>query len=439
MDLTYQEAIEFLYSREAFGWKLGLERIAEILRRLNDPQKAFQSIVVGGTNGKGSTAAMLESIFRQTSKRVGLFTSPHLYDVRERIRIDGQKVDADAFCAAINRLAPILVEYESTFFEAITALAFYSFRQAGVQIATLEVGLGGRLDATNVVTPEVSVITDIGWDHTQHLGNTLEEIAREKAGIIKPQRPCTIGRLKPVARSVVENICRERGSELIEADKICCVSRLAMAAHSSRFVCDCDLGLHAAIELPLGGAHQVANSLLASATACSFCRANGFPTEQQIVSGLAQVRWPGRFEKVSDDPCTLLDVAHNPGSIDRLCYNLKRYYGHTSILFVFGVLADKDYRSILRSIGRAAEQLFLLPIDHPRALAVEKLHDVCRSMGLSSTVMEDFPQAYRVAATRPVLHQTRTICVTGSHFVVAQTAGYDFKNQTAPLLRKNID
>ncbi|MBN1540804.1 bifunctional folylpolyglutamate synthase/dihydrofolate synthase [candidate division KSB1 bacterium] len=415
------EAVDFLYSRQSYGWKLGLDRMETLLHREDDPHRAFSSFLIAGTNGKGSTAAMLASIFQKSDKRVGLYTSPHLFDIRERIRINGEKVDPAVFTSAVARFRPTIIEYGCTFFEAVTAVAFECFRCQSVEVAILEVGLGGRLDATNVVDSEISIITDISKDHVQHLGQELRDIAFEKAGIIKEKKPCVVGRLNTAARAVIDSVCTSRQSERISVREMCRVSALQSAPHMSVFRVACGTDFRAKIRLPLGGVHQVGNSLVALTAARRFAVQRGYPSDSQIVSGLEEVYWPCRFEQVTEKPRVIFDVAHNPGSIQRLCRGLKRFYSNSSIVVIFGVLADKDYVTMLQSLARLAEHIFLVPIDHPRALRVDESFAICRELGLPSTRKVNYQQAYWAAANFPVKKEPRTICVTGSHFLIAQT------------------
>lgn len=344
--MTFDQSLAWLYSTQHFGIKLGLENIRHLLEKSGDPQKSLRFIHVAGTNGKGSVCAMLDSVLRAQGLRVGLYTSPHLVDFRERIRADGRKISPEAVAVGLTRLRAIAetMAQPPTFFEISTALALIFFAQEHCEIVVLETGMGGRLDATNIVTPLVSVITPIALDHTQWLGETLEKVAGEKAGIIKPGVPVVSAGQKEEARRVLETT----------ADSV---------SSSLQFV----ETLAEGFTLALRGEHQKANAALAMLA----LEASGLKPEEDIVrEGLRNVVWPGRFQTV--DERTILDGAHNPHAALQLVQTWQEIFPGEKATVIFSAVQDKDTAAILEILEPIAARFFFVPVRNERTDVPEK-------------------------------------------------------------------
>jgi len=405
-ELTYGRTLEWLYALESRrGMDFRLERLAPVLARLGDPQTAFPAVHVGGTNGKGSTSAMLQSIYSRAGYRTGLYTSPHLLSFRERIRVGSRSIserdvvgDALAVRAAAER-----VGVDLTFFEIATIMAFLEFRRCEVDLAIVEVGLGGRLDATNVVRPAATVITSIGLEHRELLGDTIEAIAAEKAGIIKPGTTVVTGRLTTEALAVV-------GERVAACD-----------ARWLRYGDDFGPGdLRAAdgraFEVPLAGSHQLHNAAVAVATARALT--GPFPLQEfAIAQGVSSVRWPGRLEALAVEPRTLVDVAHNPEAISALRASLETLGLPRPRVLVFGVMADKDWPAMLTSLVPLFDHVVLSPVSTPRALDPRRAASVIADFR-PYEVTESAGAALAVAGRRA--GRDGAIVVTGSIFLVAE-------------------
>lgn len=354
--MTGRRLEEILTRRPLTAVEWGLDRTRELLARLGDPQRAFRSIHVGGTNGKGSAAAMAAAILRADGRRVGLYTSPELIELPDRYRVDGRTLPRDLLDACAERVGPEAAEVDATFFEAATALAFLAFREAGVEWTVAEVGLGGRLDATNVLEPEAAVITTVARDHERFLGTSLAEIAREKAGILKPGVPAAAGRMPPEAMAAVEERAREVGAPLLRLGREARLEEVAVRLAGTRFRYRSRTrpeGL--ALEIPLPGVHQAEN---ASAAVLALEELEEPPTEEAIREGLAGLRWRGRFEVQRRDGVTwVLDAGHNPASAAALADTLDRTRPPEPRILLAAVLGDKAWRSLLAPLrvrtGRA--------------------------------------------------------------------------------------
>ena len=330
---------EYLAGLNVDAMHFGLAAITELLSRLGNPQKSYKTILIAGTNGKGSTAAMTASILCRAGYKVGLYTSPHLVDVRERIVVNGKKISRKEFGRIVGYVKDKKKQYV-TYFEFLTAAALVYFQRQKIDIAVLEVGLGGRLDATNVCNPLVSVITNIAFDHMDYLGNTLESITREKAGIVKRKGICVTAVKQEKVLEVLKNVCRQRQA------KLCCLGsdiKIKKQKNGSLNY----RGLHRNLKnliIPLQGDHQLSNAALALAT-IEFIEKKGFSVDDTaIYAGLKNTHWEGRLEVLKNDPCFILDGAHNPAGISALCRSLKNDFSYRRLILIFGALADKNYR-----------------------------------------------------------------------------------------------
>jgi dihydrofolate synthase/folylpolyglutamate synthase len=343
----YAEVLAWLYGLEAArGMDFKLERVALALKKLGDPHRTFASVHIAGTNGKGSVAAMLHSIFQAAGYRVGLYTSPHLMDFTERIRIDAEMIAAHEVVQLARqiRVAATADGVALTFFEFVTVMAFLHFARRGVDLAVVEVGLGGRLDATNVLDPEVAVITNIGLDHGEFLGNTLVSVAGEKAGIIKPGRPVVVGKVSSEVREVFQHTAAAQGAAVHWQGADFSVAGVQPVRFRGM---GCEL---VDLSVPLRGAHQRDNAATAIAAALRLRRQFPF-TDAALRRGLADVRWPGRLDVVQACPLVVLDGAHNADGVSAVVRALPEVVGGRKVHLLFGVMRDKLWQPMVEAMG----------------------------------------------------------------------------------------
>ena len=415
--MNYPDSVQFLYAlgNEIKTAKLGLERIRAVLEALGRPQDRLRFVHVAGTNGKGSTCAMVESALCAAGRRTGLFTSPHLAEPTERIRIDGRPISADRFAEAFNRvhsaveelLAAGALDLHTTYFETVTAMALPVFAEEGVEAVVLEVGLGGRLDATNVVSPELCVITPVDFDHEAFLGKSLESIAGEKAGILKPGVPAVFARQRPEAARVLDQRAAELSIPVARtADWSVC--DLDIDARGSRFRLTGERDLR--LTCPLAGEHQVENAVTAAVALARLGIA-----DSAIEAGIARTRWPGRLERVSERPEIILDGAHNPAGARALAAYIDRFYSHRLVRLIYGAMRDKAIDEISGILFPRAQQVIVTAPQQARALAPEALRDIGSHPDLrTAPTLRDALALVEDASPQDV------IFVTGSLFLVAE-------------------
>jgi dihydrofolate synthase/folylpolyglutamate synthase len=405
-----QDPLEFLYSLERLGMKFGLDNIGALCEALGHPEQQFASIVIAGTNGKGSVTVMVETALRAGGHRVARYTSPHLVRIEERFVIDGREVstgDLRDALAAVQSTTESLVQKGvldqlPTFFECTTAAAFELFRRARVDIAVLEVGLGGRLDATNIVQPIATAITSIDFDHQAQLGHTLESIAREKAGIVKSGVPLVCGPLPDVAEQTIRAVCVSQGAPLIRA-----IDVVHVTAPEAKGTLDIRAGSRtlAGVTLSLPGRHQRDNAAVAVALLDEVSRAGFAVSDAAIRSGLSDVRWPARLERfVHDGVEILLDAAHNPAGARALASHLQDI-GWSRVTLLFGAMHDKDVPGMLAPLAAACETIVCTTAPSPRAMSASDLAAVARQVVRSVEVAPDFHDALHrsIALGRPVV------------------------------------
>lgn len=343
---AYSSALNFIMRRELFGVKLGLENITKFLDKIGRPQDRFRSIHIAGTNGKGSTAAYIESILGRAGYRTGIFTSPHLVDYRERIKINGRQISREYITAFVNRHKYFISRNRVTFFEVCTALAYCYFADKKVDVAVIETGLGGRLDATNTLTPILSIITDISLDHTNILGNSLKRIAYEKAGIVKEGVPVLAGIMKPEPRIEIARVCGEREAPFSYLRKC----HFSHNSYPFKFDYHHDSLKLSRLQSSLPGNHQIANAALSVLTV-ELLRGKGFQIDKKSIrDGLRKTYWPGRFQtiKSSKKPTIILDVGHNPAGIKAMVSCFKEIYPGKKADVIIGFVRNKDLK---KSIG----------------------------------------------------------------------------------------
>lgn len=402
-------------------WRL--ERMERLLDDLGDPHHAYPSVHVAGTKGKGSTTAMIEAILRAAGYRTSMYTSPHLHTFRERMRVDGQSIPEPDLAATVANMQPVLDAHpEATVFEIITALAMVYFRQQAVDCAVFEVGMGGRLDSTNVLHPLVSVITSISIDHVAVLGSTLEAIAREKAGIIKPQVPAVSSPQKPEALEVIERTCHERSAALELAGRDW-LWRLDAKSDTGQILTIYRAGNasqpdYPELALPLLGEHQLENACTAVA-AVEVLREQGMAIPAQAVrQGLATVQWPGRLEILGRSPLVVVDGAHNGDSIQRLLEAVRGYLTFARLLIVLGAGRTHAPEELLGALLPAADRLWLTQSRHPKAIPASELVPVAQQAGVEPDVAPSVDEALRAALANASPQDL--VLVTGSLFVVAE-------------------
>jgi len=393
--------------------RFGLKAVTEILTRFGNPQNRFKTVLIGGTNGKGSTAAMLASILKAAGYRVGLYTSPHLVDVRERIVLAGRKIPLREFSRILSEIKKQTI-MPLTYFEVLTAAALIYFQREQVDIAVMEVGLGGRLDATNVCRPLVSVITNIGLEHTRYLGNTLEAIAGEKAGIIKRHGVCVTAVTQPKVIRTLAGVCRERKAAFYRIGR-----DFGMIEHVSGSV---DYrGMHksvAGLKIPLPGGHQRFNAALALAAA-EIIEYRGLNIDEAAVRrGLKAARFAARMEILCTRPLFLLDGAHNPSGVAVLRRALQKDFSWRRLILIFAALADKDYRSMLRKIAPLAAVTILPPLKTGRSVPAEKMARIMEDLQLPSIIVGSVDEALRRAFA--LADDRDVICAAGSLYLAGE-------------------
>ncbi len=399
----------------------GLRRVRTMLESVGRPHMAYRSVHVGGTNGKGSVAAMIASILSSAGHRVGLYTSPHLVDFGERIRIDGQPADEEMLVRGATRLRPLAEELGATFFEATTALAFLCFAEADVDFVVAEVGLGGRLDATNVLLPEVATITNVAWDHADYLGRTLSAIAGEKAGISKPGVPLVLGRLEPEAGRIVRETAARAGAPLLQLGYDAAVRRIRILRDATELEY-VGPGWREALRLrcPLLGAHQAWNAGLAALAVQSLPR-DLRPSASEIRAGIAGVRWPGRLQIEECRGRTwLLDVAHNAAAVEVLAQALTSLDLPEPLALVVAILGDKPWPEMLPPLLALADMsVFTVAPSSPLDRRWNAREVAATISSYAVEVIEDFAEALERA-----MEIGRTIVVTGSHHTVGDAMRY---------------
>ena len=393
--MTVQEAIAYIESVSWKGSVPGLERPAELLRRMGSPEKQLKYIHIGGTNGKGSTAAMTASILKEAGYKVGLYTSPHLYRFNERIQINGVEI-ADQDLADITAFAKPLAESMEdvpTEFELVWCIAVEYFKRQKCDIVVVEVGMGGELDATNTIgVPEVAVITNVGLDHTGILGNTVEEIAQTKAGIFKEGGSAVIYRSGEAVEAVLEQMCKEKNVTFKKAD-FDSIKRISHGLDGQVFDC----GERTAIELPLLGDHQLYNASVVLSIVDTLIEKGWKITEEHIRAGMKAVYWPGRFDIVSRDPLFIIDGGHNPQCFDALMKNVADYLPGKRIIALTGVLADKDYGEMFKPVMAYVEQFVCITPPNDRKLEAAELAKHLQAAGGKATAAETIEAGVKMA------------------------------------------
>lgn len=408
--MNYQEALDYIHSVSWKGSRPGLSRITELCRRIGDPQKHLKFIHVAGTNGKGSTSAMLSSVLMAAGYRVGLFTSPFIVRFNERMKVNGRDIPDDALAEITESVRPHAdaMTDAPTEFELITAIAFEYFRREACDIVVLEVGMGGRLDSTNIIPPEtvaLSIITGIAMDHTAFLGDTPEAIAREKAGIIKAGVPVLFGGAHPAVGSDEQTGIDYRAvADVIKAVAADKAAPYEETDHTRLFCVTCDLeGATLSFDhlwelrISLPGVYQPYNAATVL-TALDILASRGFAvTEEHIRQGLATVAWPGRFEILSRDPLVISDGGHNPEGVDAAVAGIKAFFRNDKVYLLSGVMADKDYTLMVRRMCEVACRVFTVRPGNSRAMDADTYAEVFRAEGIPAEGYDTVAEAVTAA------------------------------------------
>lgn len=418
MTATYDSRLSELFARTKAGMKPGLEFMRECLEALGNPQERFLSVHVAGTNGKGSTCAILEQGFRTLGLQTGLFTSPHLVKVNERVRLNGVPVSDENFDRWLSQVQDIEQDLSRlpTFFETLTAVAFLAFAESGVQVAVLETGMGGRLDSTNVVTPLVSVVTRVDMDHQQYLGNTLSAIAGEKAGILKQGRPAVIGAQALEADAVLRSRAESLDCPLCLAPLTVSISGRKQTLEGQRFLLSTDAVEIGRVQTPLMGVYQLEN--IATAVAALEVAADqlGLPLPAEVLKQtLAEVKWSARAEVLSLDPPVLLDVAHNPGGAAALSELLEEIFGRKAKgTFVLASMEDKETQKVIRILAPWMEQCWCVTVGADRSRLPSDLVAMAAREDVNASEM---PLAQAEALVERGEFSGSFACVTGSVYL----------------------
>ncbi len=440
IETRYQNALDYLYSfvdhsmTRALRYspeKFNLERMISLADVSGNPQQQYPVIHIAGTKGKGSTAAMIASCLKAAGYKVGLYTSPHLSQFTERIQINGNEISKFEFADLVEWLKPFVAQVpELTTFELTTLTGFQYFAQKKVDIGVIEVGLGGRLDATNIVNPLVSVITSLSLDHTNVLGDSLEKIAYEKAGIIKPGKPVVLAPQKVEALRVVEHICKERNAPLIKIGEDIQVSvldgNLKEQIIQIKQTCQIeeieDKTNSLTVKLPLLGKHQADNA--GTAFGClQAVASSGFKISADAYKmGFSSVYWPGRFEILKEDPPIIVDSAHNNDSALKLKRTLVDYFPDKKFVLLFGASEDKDVEGMLAELVPLCSTIIVTQSVHPRALEAKKLLKVAQRYNMPVFAIQDVRLAFDEAII--IANSENSILVTGSLFIVAAIRDY---------------
>jgi len=412
------DPLDFLFSLERLGMKFGLENIAALCAALGHPEQTFASIVIAGTNGKGSVTVMVETALRAAGHRTARYTSPHLVRLEERFVIDGREVETAALRDVVGSVQATVdslmksgaLEALPTFFECTTAAAFELFRRAGVEVAVLEVGLGGRLDATNVVTPITTAITSIDFDHQAQLGNTLESIAGEKAGIAKRGVPLVCGRVPEAAARVIRDVCEAQHAPLVRVSDV-----VQIVPRDDGETLDVRAGTRSldAIRLSLAGRHQRENAAVAVAVLNEVPNHGVTVPDEAIRRGLTEAEWPARLERfVRAGVEILLDAAHNPAGARALASHLQDI-GWARVTLLFGAMRDKDVSGMLAALAHVCERVICTTAPTPRAMPADELAEAARRFAPSVEIVPDMNDALE----RALAHRTPVV-IAGSIFLI---------------------
>lgn len=425
--IDYEKLTQYKYNTSGFD----LKRMVEMMLFVGNPHKKRRCVHITGTKGKGSTSIIIASILKELGLKTGLFTSPHLIYLEERMKVNDRMISQKMFVELINRLKPyidrIMVKTPAlmpTFFEIVTAIAFLYFERKKVDISVLEVGMGGRLDSTNIILPEISVITPVGYDHTDRLGHTLDRIAYEKAGIIKEGVPVISSVQEPEALSVISKTCKERNARLYLVGKDILINSIKVTKRNGIYGTVCEIqtwkNKYKNIFLPLVGRHQVENCATAIGSLEVLSENGVIKTDNEmVINALAKVKCPARIEVISKSPLIILDTAHTVSSMKILRESIKENFSFKKLIVIIGLSADKDIEGILKEIACVADGLILTRTGNPREAEPEQMAVTAkRYYRKKPMVIEDIDEALKEA--RRIAKKDDLICITGSFFLAGK-------------------
>jgi len=424
--MNYEESLNWLNSFERFGIKLGLERIDHIVKKLGNPHNNYKIIHVAGTNGKGSVCRFLASILTTSGYKVGVYLSPHLQRFSERMSVDDKEIQDEKLAALAGKIKPIVDEMikngnTPTFFEIVTAIAFQYFSDEGVDFAVVEVGLGGKYDATNIVQPMLSVITNISLEHTDILGKTIKDIALQKAGIIKENVPVNTA-AKGDALLVIKNVAEEKNSKIHIIDEKRW-KRVYFDTQGQEFIIKGELADYS-VKTSMLGKHQGENIALAIVSIENIQMNGVYIPEASVIDGISKATNPGRLELVGHDPFILLDGAHNPDGMKTLKRTLDEDFGYDELVLVLGILADKDITSIISTIVPLADTIILTKSHNSRACEPMKLKEMIEKSGYKKKIVVKDLIPDSIEYAKSIANKADLICVTGSLFTIGEAKDY---------------
>lgn len=452
----YEDAVAYLYALQKYGIKFGLDNTIRLLSLLDNPQNSFKSIHIAGTNGKGSTAAMIASILQTAGFKVGLFTSPHLVSFTERIKVNNIEIKEQEVVELAKEIKKIIQrsqkssdseppnfrtsELNPTFFEFVAAMAFLYFKRKNVEWAVVETGMGGRLDATNILIPKVSAITNISYDHREFLGQTLKEIAAEKAGIIKDGIPVVSSAQEPEVMEVITEKATAKGSGLFVYGRDFFSRPGNVDIHGITFYYEGRERLDE-LRVPLTGMHQVENASIAVKAIELIMEKESIPSPN-VRKGLSQTQWHGRLELIKNGECNcdiLIDGAHNPSASKILADSLQRYFipSYEKVILILGIMADKDIEGIMKPLLPLASGIIFTAPDYERAASPEKLAACARKSGFLSRITNSVKGAIDLAKEDAEMSSRKTlIVITGSFYTIGESKIYLGQECISPSLSR---
>ena len=417
--MEYQEFLDYIYQRHSGNVKLGLERIEIILKAMGSPNKKLKGIHIAGTNGKGSTAAMCEALSMQHGMKTGLNTSPHLVDYRERIRLNGDNIELNELISTYKKWETVLEENEASFFEITTAMAFDIFHSNNINNAIFEVGLGGRLDGTNPFASTVTVITTISYDHTKSLGDTIEKIAFEKAGIIKANTPVVLGEMPVEASDVIKKRAKELNAPVLEYGNNFSISNIKINELGTSFDYHSPQFKLNSVRVNLLGKHQAYNAALAITAFIIFLQKTGKKFDKQkIYSALSKVDWQGRMQIISSSPTVIIDGAHNEEGIKALKDNLIEIFPNKKIYFVLAILRDKKLETIIKDICSVSHKIYITKNKSNRAAEIEDQVKFVKLYNKPYEVYEDVITAMKKAMSDA--DEDDIVMISGSLYTISE-------------------
>lgn len=419
--MNYSEAMNFIANTSRFGMNFGLSRVEKMLELLGNPQNKIKCIHIAGTNGKGSTTAMIASILKEEGYTVGMYTSPYLEEFEERIQINGVNIPKERLAELVSKIEKVSEEIVTlgfdnpTQFEIITAIMFLYFSEENVDYAIIEVGLGGRLDATNVIDPVLVVITSISYDHMNILGETIEEIAGEKCGIIKNSPVVTYPQVEE-AMKVIEEKCKEKSVQLIKTSESS-IKEVIINKNDNTQKVKLEVGNELKeYKLALIGKHQVKNAMVVLNTIEAFKTLGGSVKEESIKAGLENVRWIGRMERLNKNPMVVIDGAHNIDGIRTLKESVKEYFSYNKLILILGILGDKQVKEMVNTIGSLGEDIILTEPHNERAESLEVMESYLKEEKKNVYKIMNYREAYEKALD--LANEDDLILICGSLYMV---------------------